>query len=125
MSLDVSLYTQDSTTECECPHCVSAHVKVSGSCVFDYNITHNLGEMADQAGIYKELWRPEELGIVKASQMISPLESGLKILKENPEKFKKLNPGNGWGSYPGLVKFVSEYLSACKSYPDSNVRVDR
>jgi hypothetical protein len=35
--------------------------------VFDYNITHNLGEMAKAAGIYMELWRPEEIGIIKAN----------------------------------------------------------
>lgn len=29
--------------------------------VFSANITHNLGEMADKAGIYKALWRPEDL----------------------------------------------------------------
>ena len=27
----------------------------------DFNITHNLGSMAAAAGIYKALWRPEEL----------------------------------------------------------------
>lgn len=30
--------------------------------VFSANITHNLGEMADKAGIYKACWRPEEIG---------------------------------------------------------------
>ena len=29
--------------------------------LFDANITHNLGEMADKAGIYDVLWYPEEL----------------------------------------------------------------
>lgn len=31
--------------------------------VFWANITHNLGRMADEAGIYKHLWRPEEIGM--------------------------------------------------------------
>ncbi len=30
--------------------------------VYSANITHNLGEMADKAGIYYALWRPEEKG---------------------------------------------------------------
>lgn len=29
--------------------------------VFDRNITHNLGNMADKSGIYYALWRPEEI----------------------------------------------------------------
>lgn len=27
------------------------------------NITHNLGKMAEAAGIYHALWRPDEIGI--------------------------------------------------------------
>jgi len=41
--------------------------------VYDANITHNLGEMADEAGVYKHLWRPEEIGLTKAAELIEPL----------------------------------------------------
>lgn len=93
--------------------------------VYEANITHNLNSMADEAGIYKHLWRPEELGFEKACQLIEGLEKGLKKLRSDPEKFKKLNPSNGWGSYDGLVGFVEKYLSACKQYPESEIRVSR
>ena len=33
--------------------------------VFSANITHNLGKMADEAGIYKALWRPDEVEITQ------------------------------------------------------------
>jgi hypothetical protein len=89
------------------------------------NITHNLGKMAGEAGIYEALWRPEEIGITQASQLIEPLEAGLELLKSDPERFKAFNPKNGWGNYGGLVEFVSEYLEACKSDPDALVRVSR
>jgi hypothetical protein len=93
--------------------------------VFDYNITHNLGKMASEAGIYQHLWRPEELGITKASQLIEPLKTGLFALLADPEKFKAFNPENGWGSYEGLVKFVFAYLQACLQYPDATIGVSR
>lgn len=93
--------------------------------VFDYNITHNLGEMAKAAGIYMELWRPEEIGITKARDLINPLREGLHRLKSNPNKYKEFNPANGWGDYDGLVEFVSKYLDACYEYPDSDVEVWR
>ena len=89
------------------------------------NITHNLGDMADAAGIYTHLWRPEELGITKAGQLIAPLKEGLERLLATPEQFKALNPANGWGSYDGLVEFVTEYLTACEAHPDSIVSVSR
>jgi len=93
--------------------------------VFDYNITHNLGPMAKAAGIYMELWRPEELGITKAVQLIEPLREGLHRLKVEPNTYKELNPDNGWGDYEGLVKFVSSYLDACYDYPDADVEASR
>lgn len=93
--------------------------------VFEYNITHNLGEMASVAGIYECLWRPEEIGITKARQLIEPLRQGLHELKLNPDHYKQFNPENGWGNYDGLVKFVEEYLNACYQYPDADVHADR
>lgn len=127
------------------------------SYVFEYNITHNLGDMADAAGIYFALWRPHELmdeakfkelrkleeeprrkdwydqytkiedslPRAHAADLIGPLADGLAMLKNNPEKFKALNPTNGWGDYEGLVKFVEQYLEACKIYPHAEVSVSR
>ena len=41
--------------------------------VFERNITHNLARMADAAGLYTPLWRPELLQATKASELIGPL----------------------------------------------------
>jgi hypothetical protein len=89
------------------------------------NITHNLGEMADKAGIYKALWRPEEIGKTKASEIVELLEKGLADLKARPEHFEKFNSPNGWGMYEHFVPFVEEYLGACKKYPDAVIEVSR
>lgn len=93
--------------------------------VYENNITHNLGKMADAVGIYKHLWRPEELHIYTASELIEPLKAGLKELKSNPKKYKKFNPTNGWGNYENLVEFVEDYLNACKKYPSATISVSR
>ena len=93
--------------------------------VFSQNITHNLGEMAGGAGLYEYLWRPDELGITKAVDLIRPLKKGLKRLKSNPEFFKTFNPPNKWGDYDGLVRFVENYLANCIKYPDAEVEVSR
>ena len=52
--------------------------------VYDANITHNLTEMADKAGIYEALWRPEEINVKKAKDLIRPLEIGLAALLSAP-----------------------------------------
>ena len=93
--------------------------------VYSANITHNLVSMAKEAGIYHHLWRPEEINIEKANELIAPLKEGLRELKSNPEKHKTHNPKHGWGTYEGLVKFVEEYLNACYKYPDAEIEVCR
>lgn len=93
--------------------------------VYSANITHNLNKMADAAGIYKHLWRPDEIGITKAVDLIDPLTEGLAALRSEPDKFKAHNPPNGWGDYDGLMEFVANYLSACRQYPNATVRVSR
>jgi hypothetical protein len=89
------------------------------------NITHNLNKMADAAGIYEHLWRPEEIGITKAGELIPPLTEGLDKLKSNPDHYKTFNPSNGWGDYDGFVNWVERYLKACKENPDGTINVSR
>ena len=107
MSLDVTLHA------------------VRKTAVYDANITHNLGSMAEAVGIYKHLWRPEELGITKASELIEPLLVGLAKLVSDPDKYKAYNAPNGWGMYEHFVPFVQNYLAACEENPDAEIDVSR
>ena len=93
--------------------------------VYHANITHNLGKMASAAGIYKHLWRPDELGVENAGQLIEPLRVGLAALEGDPERFREFNPSNGWGNYDGLIRFVRNYLAACIQYQDATIYVSR
>ncbi len=93
--------------------------------VYWANITHNLGNMASAAGIYEALWRPEEIGIETAKELIGPLTKGLADLEAEPEKFEQFNSPNGWGLYKHFVPFVRDYLKACQITPHANIRVSR
>ena len=101
------------------------YLNQNGEKIYSRNITHNLGTMAKEAGIYKCLWRPEESGITKASQCIEPLKAGLILLVTDPARFKQYNPPNGWGLYEHFVRFVTVVLQACRTYPDADVEVCR
>lgn len=105
MSLDISLVRNQPTT------------------VYSSNITHNLTRMADEAGIYKHLWEPEENSYTLASQLIGPLENALTLLKSDPERFKKYNAPNNWGVYEDFVNFIEKYLDACKQYPNATIEI--
>jgi hypothetical protein len=93
--------------------------------VYSSNITHNLGKMAHEAYIYEHLWKPEEIGITRAEQLIKPLEQALAFLKREPEHFNQFNAPNGWGMYEDFVLFVEEYLCACRENPDAMVTARR
>lgn len=93
--------------------------------VYDANITHNLNKMAGAAGIYKHLWRPDEIGITKARELIEPLTAGLAKLNADPGYFEQFDSPNGWGMYKHFVPFVEKYLAACVENPDADVRVSR
>jgi len=121
MGLDITLY--GSKIETECYACGNKY-EVDEE-LFTANITHNLTEMADKAGIYKALWRPEEIGCKKAKDVVPIIEKGLKDLKARPDYFKKYNSPNGWGMYKDFVPFVQEYLNACKENPDADIRISR
>lgn len=75
--------------------------------------------------MYEPLWRPDENGISQAKQLIEPLQTGLDLLKSDPNRFCQYNPVNGWGDYYGLVGFITEYLAACRQYPEAKVAVWR
>ena len=98
--------------------------EVSDNC-YHRNITHNLNAMAEAAGIYRHIWRPDEIGVTHARMLIEPLAAGLCLLRGKPELFERFNPENGWGSYDGLVAFVADYLKACIDHPDAVVDVSR
>lgn len=106
MSLDVSLVEND-------------------LCVYDANITHNLTRMADKAGIYEFLWRPEDIGITHAKQLIEPLTDGVTLLATEKARFEAFNSPNGWGTWEHFLLFCARYLQACKDYPEALVQVSR
>lgn len=124
MSLDVYL-CQLTSHAGYCANCGGRGIEQVYAEVFAGNITHNLGEMADEAGIYQVLWRPEELGITFASEIIPALEAGLSLLRGDPARFQLFNPSNGWGDYERLVSFVDSYLAACRSNPTAKVVASR
>ena len=105
--------------------------------VYSGNITHNLGPMAREvkyglewAGVadlslYDVLWRPDEHGFKYAKEISDLLDIGLNILLSDPEKYKRYNPENGWGSYDGLCDFVYRYRNACWDNPDAELSVSR
>lgn len=114
MSLDVYL------TLPACEHCGRGETQV-----YSANITHNLNAMAEAAGIYRELWRPDDLEAGSAGDIIPALRRGLEWLRANETEARKHDAPNGWGMYEHFVPFVEQYLAACETNPRAKVSVWR
>lgn len=123
MSLDV--YLTKKAEEHTCDACHGTGIIKEDTEVYWANITHNLHRMAEEAGIYNHLWRPEECGITKAIELIAPLAEGLARMKANPEHYKQFDSPNGWGTYENFVPWIEKYLKACIENQDAEVRVSR
>lgn len=124
MGLDVYLEGPEEDIVCRCD-CGYQHTRRNRATVYHANITHNLNRMADEAGIYQCLWRPEEIGITKAAQLIQPLREGLAMMKADPARFEQYNAPNGWGRYVHFVRWIEQYLQACEENPDADVSASR
>ena len=96
-----------------------------GEDVYEFNVTHNLTEMAEASGIYLLMWRPEELDFTTAGELIEGLTKGVATLAADPSRFTRLEPANGWGTYAGLLRVSRRYLAACQDYPNATISVCR
>lgn len=93
--------------------------------VFEANITHNLNEMADEAGIYMHLWHPEDIGIKKAADLIAPLKNGIAAMEADPQRFIAFEPENKFGTYETFLPWLKLFLAACEENPDAEIEVSR
>lgn len=80
--------------------------------------------MANYVGVYECIWRPKEFGFNKASDLIEKLQYGLEGLMHK-RQCKKYEPENKWGTFESFVEFVSDYLQACKLYPNAKISASR
>ncbi len=108
MSLDVHLI---------CDHC--------NSTIFSRNITHNLVPMAKYLGCYYALWRPEEIEVTKASQIIKTLAEALSRSDADHKALVDMNPPNGWGDADGFIDFLNAYHDACINNRNATILVSR
>lgn len=145
MSLGVYLKSEPKRVKCICSNCSNEHYTTESEEIYSANITHNLGKMADAAGIYDALWRPYKLKdgcnfsdddydkemefersqTIRAKDLIGKLALGVDILKSDPKHFEQFNASNGWGLYEHFVPFVEKYLQVCVENPDALVGVSR
>lgn len=112
MSLDLYL-NRPATDQTPCPHCNGTGVEPGA---YDsFNITHNLTEMAREAGIYECLWRAKGT----AGEIVPKLRAAIEDMRKRPEHYRKFDSENGWGTYDDFLPWLEELLAKCEEHPDA------
>jgi hypothetical protein len=101
-----------------------------GDIVDDFNITHNLADMAKAVKIgninlYQVLWRGDEHGFTTTKSIVTPLQIALTKLAKGENEYSNYNSQNGFGAYQNLLLFVNTLLLCAKSNPSCVLEFDR
>ena len=81
----------------------------------DWNYTHNCNQMMREAG-YDWIYHLDgEL----VSETLPKFQAMLENLEANPEKYRAMNPENGWGDYDRLCTLWREILPRAKEIVES------
>ena len=97
----------------------------TGRVLYDANITHNLNQMAMQAGIYWPIWRPDESGIETAREVHDSSYAGVWDMLMRPEYYRRFDAANGWGKYENFMPWLVDYMRACRAFPLAKIEISR
>lgn len=89
---------------------------VSGS----HNMTSNVAPMWRLAGADLAEFEDRQAG-----DCLPLLEAAIAEMNANPDKYRPLNPSNGWGSYESCLKFLGELRDEFARHPKATVQVWR
>jgi hypothetical protein len=82
-----------------------------------FNLTYNLSPMLHAAGM--PAWK-DFIGM-RAGDAGPIWQSVVDVLRADPDKYRAMNPPNGWGTYEGAVEVIAALAAACSRYPNATV----
>ena len=89
--------------------------------LIDANITYNVGDMI-RASTGLEWKNEADNGLVK--DVIPYIIKGLDELEKHPEKYKKYESDNGWGTIGGCKNFFGNILKAWSNFSTDSWTAD-
>lgn len=88
--------------------------------ILDANMTWNLRPMF---AAVNDGDGPQEWDEKPARDVAEILTRTIAAFDADPDKFRAMNPPNGWGTFEGAREFAQEVLAACLIAPNAVVRV--
>lgn len=97
----------------------------------EWNFTHNCNGMAnaviysdyEQQRVFDEVFRPlheswwKRLDGMSGPEGVVFLDGIIRGLEAEPERFRALNPENGWGDYDSFLQVLREMRTAVPEWP--------
>lgn len=90
-----------------------------GLALLSANCTYNVAPMFVEAGGCS----PNDWDGMSAANVRAKCLEILAAFEADPDKFKAMNPSNGWGNFEGARRFIREISDACELAPRATVRV--
>lgn len=84
------------------------------------NYTSNVGPMWCEALDGKLL---REYDGAPCSEAAGPLAEAVKRMEADPEKYREMEPPNGWGDYEGALKYLRTLAEACAEHSKCTINV--
>jgi hypothetical protein len=89
------------------------------------NYTGNVSQMWShafrQSGAKPELL--SDLDGRLAKEAAPELAAAVSHMASHPEEYEPMNPGNGWGDHNGALRYLVNFLLACRYHPDFKVQM--
>lgn len=98
---------------------MSYDVRVCGTDC-DENYTSNMASAWCEAGIMLHEWHGK-----LACECLPALNVGIAMIASDPERFRKHEPGNGWGHVDTMLVFLRKIRNACEENPSGLLEVSR
>lgn len=51
------------------------------------------------------------------AECVAPLRVGIYAMTADPDRYRAMNPDNGWGDYEGALRYLRELLAGCELHP--------
>lgn len=85
------------------------------------NYTYNCGSMFAKAT--EKQYSLSDLNGMNCKEVAKIINFAIINMRSNPEKYKKLNPENGWGDYTSFLEYVEKIEKGCLENPKCNLLV--
>jgi len=82
----------------------------------DWNYTYNVAPM--WYAVFPDSKNMLDIDGMTGKESVSRIESFVTALEAEPERFKAMEPNNGWGSYDSFLKALKSLIEIAEQNPD-------